>query len=240
MENKIELAVSEARKYLEHPRDATHDLNHHEAVWENCKSIVKNENLKVDLGLIKIAAFWHDVVLEKESETSSDNVVENVNYLEKFLPEIGFDVKEIKIILDAVLHHEFRDIPVNVEGMVLQDADKLDVLSKDRWGRTIESFENGKMSEEKYTSYLRTGLKWFNILESTFHYKYSKNIAKEFIDSVYNDAKLVEAINKVGMQKELDDSKRSMNSLRTRVLRIAINLTNFRTNLIVCFRKIFI
>jgi hypothetical protein len=237
MENKIELAIREAKKYLEHPRDATHDLGHHEAVWKNCKDIISKEKLNVNSGLLKVATFWHDVVLEKEGKVSSDNVKEVVEYLKTFLPGLGFDNSETKIILDTVLHHEFRDTPVGVEGMVLQDADKLEVLSKDRWERTLDAYESGKMSKEKYVSYLKTGLLWFSILESTFHYRYSKRIVHESISSIFDDSKMVDAIKRVGLQKELDDSKKSMNSLRTKIIRVLINLNNFKINLLINFRK---
>src|SRR5258708_2624918 len=171
-----ELVIKEAKKFLKKPRDVVHDLAHHEAVWKNCETIIREENLDVDIDLTKIAAFWHDVVLEKAANKSFDNVKETVEYLERLLQNLDFKPDEIKTVVDAVLHHEFGDIPTNTIGEILQDADKLEVLSPDRWKTAVDGYKNNEISKEKLISYVQTGLKWVPVLESTFHFETSRKI----------------------------------------------------------------
>ena len=170
-----------------------------------------------------MCAFWHDVIMgEKAQDKSLGDVLKVVNYLEKFLPKIGFDKQEVKTIIDAVRFHEFGAKPVNLEGLILQDADKLDVLSKERWKRAVEDYRGGRMSREKITSYIKTGLKWLPIIESTFHFKFSRKVAKEEIKSVYEFLTNQKIIKDLGLEKEKAVSEENYNSFKTVIKRIVI------------------
>ena len=227
MDNKFDAAVNKAKEYLYKPRDATHDINHHIAVWKNCQKIIEKENIKVNSDLVKVAAFWHDVILSKEKKVSLDDVKETVNYLNKYLPLSGFDKKEVKIITQAVLHHEFRNSPKNIEGLILQDADKLDVLSLDRWDRTLSAYKSGKMGEDKYKSYIKTGLKWLPIIESTLHYNYSKLLARRLIEETFENHEFISVFKDIGLESEFNEYLKVKNSFKTKLVNLYINLSNF-------------
>lgn len=232
MKNKYEIAVKEAKKYLKNPRDITHDLMHHKAVWDNCKKIIDKENLTVNNKLVKVCAFWHDVIIgDKPQDRSLDDVLKAVSYLENFLPKKGFNEQETRTIIEAVKYHEFKDKPVNVEGLILQDADKLDVLSKERWERTVKNYRSGKMSKEKITSYIKTGLKWLPIIESTFHFKASRKIAKKEIKNVYGFLTDQKIIKDLGLEKEKENSEQENNSFKTKIKRILIRLRYLNTEI---------
>ena len=75
--------IKKAREYLiKTPYDLYHKLLHHQAVFENCKLIASEENLNVDIDILEIACFWHDVFKGYDNEDE---------LLEKNLS--GFDLK---------------------------------------------------------------------------------------------------------------------------------------------------
>ena len=180
--DRYNVAILRAKKHLiKKSRDRSHNLEHHQDVWKTCKSIIQAEKLKTNEKLLKISAFWHDVVVGEKKWPSRLMVDETCVYLSKLLRELKFNDKERSNVVETIRHHEFRDTPSTLEGLILQDADKLDILSLDRWNRTLESYKRGVMKKETLSSYMRTFLKWSPILSATFHYKYSREIAQKSI-----------------------------------------------------------
>jgi hypothetical protein len=202
MDDRVEVAVNEARKKLgERSRDAGHDLKHHQTVWENAHLIVKEENLDVDLGLLKVACFWHDVVL-KNGASSKDNILEVAEYLKEYLPGIGFKQRDVETIVETIRYHEFGSSPVNIEGKVLQDADKMDVASFERGVRTYESYKEGKMTREEIVNRGETFLNWVPQLLSSFHFPISRKITAERLCRFLKDETTKNIFEEIGLGKE--------------------------------------
>lgn len=112
--NKYSQAISLAKTFLEkNKRDSLHDLKHIEVVWNNCQALIKAESLKVDEQLLKIATYWHDVVIDEVKWPSKLNVRETCEYLTHHLPPLGFNLFETNKIVEIVIHHEFKDTPTN-------------------------------------------------------------------------------------------------------------------------------
>ena len=65
----VKILIKEAKKALLTPFDTVHDERHHLLVWENCRKIVKEEKLDVDMEALEVAAMWHDVERDEEDET---------------------------------------------------------------------------------------------------------------------------------------------------------------------------
>lgn len=201
MTDKIEIAVKQAKEQInKHPQDPAHDLAHHERVWKNCKMIEEKEGINVEMGLLKVACFWHDVSLK--GGWSKDNVRTTSEYLLKYLPDRGFSKRETDKIVSTVRHHEFLDTPKTVECMVLQDADKIDVPSLDRITLTYNMYLEGKMNEEDIKKYFTTGLKWLPILPSTMYFVTSREFVEEKINEIVSSPQLEKISSEMGLVDE--------------------------------------
>lgn len=219
--------ILEAKKLLrKNPRDGAHDLKHHQDVWKLCQEIVAHEELDLDVELLKVATFWHDVIVSSPKQHSKNNVIETADHLQRLMSDYGFESDQIVETTDAVRTHEFRDLPRSKLGRVLQDADKLDVLSEDRWQRTIQSYEDGEMSEEQLRSYMQTALKWAPILSATFHFQYSRDRAEASLQLLWEDEERRRVIFELGLQAEYERAHRRKDSLKTKILRTVIRLQN--------------
>jgi hypothetical protein len=224
---RYDLAINEAKKILNRlNRDKAHDLFHHEAVWKNCLEIIHAENPRVDSNLLKVATFWHDVVLDEVKWPSRLNLEETCVYLDALLKKHDFTSTEVQTIIETVKHHEFRDTPTTIEGLVLQDADKLETVSIDRWNRTLEDFKNGNLAKETLVSYLKTFLKWSPILGATFHYNFSRERALREISPLWTDKKWEKVFADFNLENEYEAAKKAKDSLKVKLLRLLIRMKN--------------
>ncbi len=220
--------VQEAKEILmKVERDEAHNLEHHERVWANCKKIIGDENLDIRQDLLEVAAFWHDVVVGEVKWPSVLMLEETCTVLEKSLIKLQFTKKEQQTIIESIRFHEFRSQPRSIEGLVLQDADKLDTLCEQRWQTTLGAFHTGKMSREKMTSYATTFLKWLPILSATFHFAHSKNEAENVIVNFWSNDQWRELTNDLGLAYEYQTSRKNMNSIKTKLFRLILESKNF-------------
>src|SRR4030066_2259158 len=187
--SQMDSPLPQARQFLtDNPFDAGHDLAHAEAVWATAQDISKHIVLDpgskrqtdsgsaiVDLNALKLACFWHDVVVKPRDELHSagHNVADTASFLEARLQEFHFDSAFITTSIKAVRYHQFEDTPVNLEGQILWDADKLEVLNLDRWLSSQNAVVSGQMSQSTLDAYLDTGFKGLQILRPKFHFDYS-------------------------------------------------------------------
>lgn len=210
MNSKTQKVVTEAMSLLSQPRDILHDLSRHDLVWSNCEKIVEYEKLgeKINPDLLMISVYWHDVVINSSNVVSTDNVKDVVSHLEHRMPKLGFNYDEIHTVTEAILHHEFGDQPTNIYGLVLQDADKLEVLSKERWNSAVKVYKEGKFDKEKFRGYVVTGLKWIPKLVDTFHFETSKTIARTLTSHIYQNEALMEMIDEFNLRTDFELSKR--------------------------------
>lgn len=236
--NKYQIAVNEAKKILtSRHRDKAHDLHHHELVWKNCEHLINKEQLDVEVNLLKIAAFWHDVVVDKVKWPSKINLEETCQHLTKLLRKLNFSDTEVKIVIESIKHHEFRDTPVNIEGMVLQDADKLEVVSFARWEHALSQYKKGLIKKESMVSYLKTFLKWSTILPSTFYFNESRNIAKSNLSELTTNPKWTQIFKKFGLENEYKDSLKMKSSIKTILLNLWLRCKSIIVKLIIQIRK---
>ncbi|KKU68438.1 MAG: hypothetical protein UX92_C0020G0006 [Candidatus Amesbacteria bacterium GW2011_GWA1_47_20] len=181
------------------------------------------------MDLLKISTYWHDVVVGEQKWPSKIMVEDTCQLLARILPVHGFSENEIYIITETVRHHEFRDTPTTHEGLILQDADKLDTLSQKRWERTIQAFKKGEMKEETFLLYSRTFFKWVPILSATFHFRYSRQSADKSVQMFWGDKEYRELIESLGLITEYRKAKVDMNTGKTKITRIFIRLHSLWT-----------
>ena len=106
-----------------------HDRLHLERVWKNALRIHTIEG--GDLELIAAAVLLHDS--DMTPKTSPDRNMSSVKaaaHAAEILTEMGWSKERIDAVRDAVRCHSFSAnlVPSTLDGMILQDADRLDAL----------------------------------------------------------------------------------------------------------------
>src|SRR3990167_7815346 len=234
MDSKYSKAVRKAVEMLEvNPKDEGHNLKHHQVVWNNCQRLIKKEKLRVKEELVKVAAFWHDISL-KEREKDIGDVEAVDKYLKNYLPTQGFTGYETRKVTEAVRFHEFRSVPINKEGMILQDADKLDAISLERGLNSYRAYKNGKFDRNKLINYADTFIKWLPIIKSSFHYESSKRLAEEEIAKIIKNTTIANILKELGLSEEFDKAKKEIAapSPRTRLVILIIILNKYRSKIL--------
>jgi HD superfamily phosphodiesterase len=170
--HKIKL-IKEAQNYLiNNPQDVLHDITHHYRVWVNAQSIVKEENIAdVNIDILELICWWHDVDNPNITKEPNKRIVElTAEYLSK-----QFNGIEKEILFDSIKNHEFGSIPKFVEGKILQDADKLDLLSEDRVNWAVENLKAGVISREWLTkTAISVRDNWFPKMIERYNFNYTK------------------------------------------------------------------
>lgn len=164
--------------------DAGHDINHHERVWKLAEDITRNINDPVDMGILKISCFWHDVLIKEYSAPQKKHrliTYDTAQYLKDFMVKINFSKYDSQKAYLAVKHHELNDKPANIEGKVLFDADKLDAFNKRR-SEWYAKTRQGRSWRVK-VFLLKSGL-FRMYVKKKFHYEYSRKIFEEKVKSL--------------------------------------------------------
>lgn len=140
--------IKQAQTHLiNSPQDYLHEITHHYRTFLLAKNIIDNIDESLDIDLIEILCWWHDVKVPG-LEYGDKRVAKIVSeYLGNLLPN------EYKNnVLDSIENHEFGSKPNFIEGKVLQDADKLEILSAERIRIAIDAVEAGLLDKDSVLS----------------------------------------------------------------------------------------
>lgn len=171
--NHVDQILDLARTHLyDSPYDVAHDLAHHLEVLRNALQLAHElSDEELDFDVLRIAALWHDIPVPGSVEKNSERTAE---YLEQKMHEIGFHKDFIKKVYDAVSRHSFGQQPTTIEGKVLYDADKLELLNLQRLSRYHRAVEQGKAPRQKAEADFRRVADNFKTLRGTLHFEASK------------------------------------------------------------------
>ena len=129
----IDRAMDYARKIFE--GDASgHDFDHTMRVFHMATTIAREEN--ADLETVQLAALLHDV----DDRKLSPQTCENKDNAVSFLRENGVNQEKIKEIIQIISQISFsagNGAPSTLEGMCVQDADRLDAIGAIGIGRAF-------------------------------------------------------------------------------------------------------
>ena len=111
---------------------SAHDLDHTFRVYNNCIRISKDVD-KVDLEVLKYAALLHDIARVEEDNDNSgkiDHSLLGAEQAREILTKLGKNEEFIEKVCSAIKTHRYRNNlkPQTIEGKILYDADKLDVI----------------------------------------------------------------------------------------------------------------
>ncbi|MBO3763186.1 MAG: HD domain-containing protein [Candidatus Brockarchaeota archaeon] len=124
------------KKVIEYARrktrssDLAHRFDHAECVARNAIRISKRE--KVDLEIVLVAAYLHDIVSRRESKNKPHHVA-SAERAKIVLKKIGYDEDFIKKVYDAIVEASYESWisgikPRSREAKVLHDADLLEAM----------------------------------------------------------------------------------------------------------------
>jgi uncharacterized protein len=129
--------------------DSAHDQGHAMRVLKLAQIIGKAED--ADLSVLRPAAILHDIGcapkhLGKEKESEGRTLV----IAKGLLSKAGYDPKEIETILGMIGVHGYSRgiVPKDLEGKILQDADRLDAMGAIGIARTF--LVGGSMNRPMY------------------------------------------------------------------------------------------
>ena len=105
------------------PKHGTHGFEHTERVYKLCKSI--GEKTGADMSILLPAALLHDI-----ARGGPDHAIVSAKMTRSILNELLFDSFKIDAICEAISTHSFSGgkQPIELEAMILSDADKLDAM----------------------------------------------------------------------------------------------------------------
>jgi uncharacterized protein len=115
--------------------DAAHDYDHLERVMTLADTIAAREG--GDLPTIWAAVALHDIGQAREARFGGDHAVIGAALAAELLTDTPFPQQSIPAVQQAILDHRLTGgkVPESIEGLVLYDADKLDILGAMGIGR---------------------------------------------------------------------------------------------------------
>jgi len=122
--------------------DAAHSVEHVVRVYDWCRRLAKHYS-QVDLKVLKISAYWHDVGRSQQSLDKDDHRFKSAKMVEEYLNQFKLDKNFINKVKTTVLNHSFCCQPKNIEGKILHDADKLSFAEKHQMLDPFDGFEDG-------------------------------------------------------------------------------------------------
>jgi HD superfamily phosphodiesterase len=174
---ELEKILHEGRRFLtEQPYDRAHDLNHSEAVWNNCQAIILSEGLLgINLEALMIASPWHDVQRSAPDECQ---------ILRETMEKAGAEPVFILEVENIIGEHSFGKKQTFIESKIFYDADKLEYLSIPRLQTIIKEYKEGIMSQERFIYYKTEWAKRINLVKGTLHFGYSHRRFKKDLEDI--------------------------------------------------------
>jgi hypothetical protein len=171
--NKLFLLIKEAQNNLvNNPQNYAHEITHHYRTWLTAKEIMPEVNEPFNTNLVELICWWHDVQ-PPELEYKERRVCQvTAEYLSSKVP-----VEYKDIVLDGIKNHEFGSKPKFIEGKILQDADKLEILSDERFRIAIDAVKAERMSKDYFSNAaLEIYNSWLPKMPSMYNFDISRKM----------------------------------------------------------------
>lgn len=117
----------EIKPYFE--KIGSHDFSHTERVYHNAMRIA--DGMDVDMDIVRATALLHDISRLKEDEVKSVNHADDGAIVAReILEKTEFAGEKIEAVQNAIRTHRYSRgmVADEIEGKILQDADRLDAL----------------------------------------------------------------------------------------------------------------
>ncbi|HPA25747.1 MAG TPA: HD domain-containing protein [bacterium] len=140
----IKKSITEAKKIMRQIDDPAHDYEHARSVFLDALKILKRSELKVDMNIIALSAWWHDVG-RLYKNVGHEKISAKMAY--DNLVELSFDKKNCLLVYNAIVNHKWSMKPKTIEGKIIYDADKLNFISIQRWKKCLKNKEYKNLKE---------------------------------------------------------------------------------------------
>lgn len=136
IELKYEKLINKAKKYMSEIKDYEHDINHLKDVVDYTYELLSKVKIDVNEEVCIISAYWHDVgrIYGKLGHEKA-----SAEMLKTEMETQGFDEQFIEKCYIAIENHTWNMTPKSLEGLIVQDADKLAWIGKCRWNVCLEN-----------------------------------------------------------------------------------------------------
>lgn len=135
IEKKHYIIIDKAIQILNYISDYEHNIYHTLDVVEYTKELLDKTNIKVDIEVCIICAYWHDVGRIK-SDINHEEI--SANMLKEEMIDNNYDLEFIDKCYQAIINHKWNMQPTTNEGLIIKDADKLAFLGKNRWKECLK------------------------------------------------------------------------------------------------------
>lgn len=188
--SSIKKVAEFAQTYLkQQPFDLAHDFAHHQLVYHNCLSIIKNEHLtQADQDVITVAAWWHDVEKNPQAANSAQSTVA---FFRKKAQELGLAAETIDRCAKVIGEHSFSETQTTLESRILFDADKIEYVNADRI-RTFALHALAHPEQYDLTELQRLYRTWcqrIEVLPKRMHFNYSKQQFVQYLNEAKESLK---------------------------------------------------
>lgn len=184
----VQQIVDIAKDFLEtQPYDIGHDLDHHYAVLNIALDIADHIDEKVDRDVLEVATMWHDVVTDPTNKDKEQIKIQTADYLKNLLiqKDVSSDIVDKTFL--AMRYHSYEDIPRNIEGKILYDADKLTTFDLDRWKKIAQAYKAAHITQEHFDKYTHGAVERLLELKNKLHFEYSKGLFETHMHYALSD-----------------------------------------------------
>ena len=133
MNSKTKLVFKYAK--IQASKHPTHDWDHTMRVWEIAQKIALNTTRSVNLEILELAVYLHDIARQEEDDSngSVDHAELGSKKAKKVLQTLKYPEIKIHEVCHCIISHRFRknkkdQHPLTIEAEILFDADKLDSI----------------------------------------------------------------------------------------------------------------
>lgn len=178
---KLNLRKDAQTRLVRNPQDPIHDITHHYRTWLIAQQLVQEEGLfdQIDLDLLELVCWWHDVLIIEEPLQEDERVVDvTARYVKRNFPAEVSDEAE-----SAIQTHEFGTTPENLIGRILQDSDKLEIISEERINDAVEAVQAG-IWDKHYALEMLESIKnnWLPQMIEKYHFEFSRKYHEKRLD----------------------------------------------------------
>jgi HD superfamily phosphodiesterase len=163
-------SIAKAKSYYKGFDDPFHNLSHSQRVAENAAKIAKSLGYK-DLDFLTVCVYWHDIARTQNIDPHEEP---GAAMARDDLLVRGVSAKTANLAYEAIRFHKSTANPLTVEGKIVRDADKLDLISVARWENYIKA---GKFAD--YATERKETMENINRYPGAFTYDYTKKLYAE-------------------------------------------------------------
>ena len=116
--------------------DFEHNDTHMNDVVYYTKKLIEKLDIKVNLDVCIISAYWHDV---GRTKMGAGHEKLSADMLKEYMEENKYDEKLIDECYKAIENHKWNMTPLTNEGLIVKDADKLAWLGIGRWKACVDN-----------------------------------------------------------------------------------------------------